>query len=119
MYYENRKEKILGGLKDTVITIVLIAGIVFGLDLFFKKQDCVTGKQPGTIKYRVYYTPDNIKEYQVLNVYGYNVYSSRGSNSISVVKGNVSTWIPILKHVALSEVAVETTAPVEFLGFWQ
>ena len=118
MYYENRK-KILDGLKNVVIPVVLVAGTVFGLDLFFQKQDCVTGKQPGTIKYRVYYTPDNIKEYQVLNVYGYNVYSSRGSNSISVVKGNVSTWIPILKHVALEEVAVETTAPVEFLGFWR
>ncbi len=119
MYYESRKEKILGCLRDVVIPVVLVAGIVFGFDLFFQKQDCVTGKQPGTIKYRVYYTPDNIKEYQVLNVYGYNVYSSRGSNSISVVKGNVSTWIPILKHVALEEVAIETTAPVEFLGFWR
>jgi len=119
VYYKSRKEKILDCLKDVIIPIVLVAGIVFGLDLFFKKQDCVTGKQPGTIKYCVYYTPDDIKEYQVLNVYGYNVYSSRGSNSISVVKGNVSTWIPILKHVALEEVAVETTAPIEFLGFWR
>ena len=119
MYYESRKEKILECLKDAVITIAFIAVIMFGLDLLFKKQDCVTDKQPGTIKYRVYYTPDNIKEYQVPNVYGYNVYSSRGSNSISVVTGNVSTWIPVLKHVALSEVAVETTAPVEFLGFWR
>lgn len=45
MYYENRK-KILDGLKNVVIPVVLVAGIVFGLDLFFKKQDCVTGKQP-------------------------------------------------------------------------
>lgn len=102
-----------------MITVVITVGFVFGLDLFFKDQDYVTGKQPGTIKYRVYYTPDNIKEYQVLNVYGYDVYSSHGTNAISVVKRNVSTWIPVLRHIAISEIVIDTTAPVEFLGFWR
>lgn len=103
---------------DWIVCGILIIAVILILNFLFYRQDPIAHKEHiGTLTYKVYYTNDHVVEKKVSGIYGFSLSTYRGSNSLNVHKRNVSTWVPVFKHVGLMEGEVSTTAPIEVVSF--
>lgn len=110
----SKKERCL----DWAVCGTLIIVVILVLNFLFYRQDPIAHKEhTGTLIYKIYYTNDHVVEKKVSGIYGYSLSTYRGSNNLSVHKRNISTWIPVLKHVGLMEDGISTTAPIEVVSF--
>jgi len=109
-----KKERYL----DWIACGIVVIAVISVLNFWFYRQDPIAHNEPtGTVTYKVYYTNDHIVEKKVSGIYEYSLSTYRGSNSISVYRRNVSTWVPVFKHVGIMEGEVSTTAPIEVVSF--
>ena len=103
---------------DWIICGALIIVVILILNFLFYRQDPIAHNEPtGTLTYKVYYTNDHVVEKKVSGIYGFSLSTYRGSNNLSVHKRNVSTWVPVFKHVGIMDGVASTTAPIEVVNF--